>query len=378
VISHRTRIAALALLACLATLGPSAAAGASTPLDGNGMWIWYVNRSGGTAAKIAARAKAHNVKTVFIKSSDGKNEWSQFTRGLIEKLHHRGLDVCGWAFVYGDNPGPEAQRGAEVKKKGADCLIIDAETAYEGKYRAADHYMTALRQETGKKFALALAGFPYVDYHPSFPYSVFFRQGGAQFNMPQMYWKDIGTSVKDVFTHTYLWNSPYDKKIFPLGQTYNDPGEKQIRAFRKEAAARGASGVNWWSWQETSNAEFNAIGVKLENERPSRPKRYPVLARRAQGDVVVWLQELLKANGRKLSVDGDFGNQTRKALRAFQADKHLSITGTTDVRTWRRLLRRAPAITHWWHPGHGKAAGPSAPKSAGIETTRLEFTPRPR
>ena len=175
-ISHRTRIGALALLACLATLAAPAAAGASTPLDGNGMWIWYVNRSGGTAGKIAAKAKAHHVRTVFVKSSDGKNAWSQFTKGFVKRLHQQGLKVCAWAFVYGDNPGAEARRSAEVKGKGADCLIIDAETAYEGKYRAADHYMTALRRAVGPKYPLALAGFPYVDYHPSFPYSVFFRR----------------------------------------------------------------------------------------------------------------------------------------------------------------------------------------------------------
>ena len=53
---------------------------------------------------------------------------------------------------------------------------------------------------------MALAGFPYVDYHPGFPYSVFLGPGGAQYNAPQMYWVDIGTSVNTVYAHTYAYN----------------------------------------------------------------------------------------------------------------------------------------------------------------------------
>lgn len=40
------------------------------------------------------------------------------------------------------------------------------------------------------------AGIGTVDYHPSFPYSVFFGPEGATVNQPQMYWKAIGTSVR--------------------------------------------------------------------------------------------------------------------------------------------------------------------------------------
>ena len=84
--------------------------------------------------------------------------------------------------------------------------MIDAEGQYEGRYAAADRYIRALRARIGAVFPLSLAGFPYVDYHPAFPYSVFFGPGGATFNQPQMYWKAIGTSVRAVFEHTYLFN----------------------------------------------------------------------------------------------------------------------------------------------------------------------------
>jgi hypothetical protein len=365
----------LAALACLLTLGFSAGASAKTPLDGNGMWIWYLSKSGGNAERVAKKAKAHNVSTVFIKNGDGTNNWSQFTPRLVRNLHRKGLDVCAWHFVYGSKPSGEAQVSAAAKKDGADCLIIDAETSYEGRYAAADKYMTKLRQKVGRGFPLALSGFPYTDYHPSFPYSVFFRRGGVQFNMPQIYWKAIGTTVKAAVGHTYKWNSLYDKQIFPTGQTYDDPGKKQLKAFRKETRSRGARGTNWWSWQETSNGEFRAIGGHVGGSRQGAKIGYPGLHKGSRGDSVVWLQELLKAWGSKLTVDGDFGKRSYSALRSFQRSHGLKRSGRAGKDTWRKLLRRKPEPTNWAHKhggGHHRLSGPpapDAPKSAGLPST---------
>ncbi len=366
----------LALLACLLTFGLGASAQAKSPLQGNGMWIWYLNKSGGNAQRVAKKAKAHNVDTVFIKSADGTDPWRQFTHGLVRGLHRRGLKVCAWHFVYGDNPSGEAKRSAEAKKDGADCLIIDAESSYEGRYAAADKYMTQLRKKVGPHYPLALSGFPYVDYHPSFPYSVFFRKGGVQYNMPQIYWKTIGTSVNSAVSHTYRYNRPYGKSMFPTGQTYDDPGVKQMKAFRKEIRSRGASGVNWWSWQETSNKEFRAIGGKVRGKRPHPRASYPSLKRGSGGDLTVWLQETLKAWGYKLTVDGDFGKQTQHALLRFQQKHNLKTTGRTGNDTWRKLLKRDPVSTNWAHRKHGGghhkgrlSAATDAPKSATLPST---------
>ena len=63
---------------------PPAVGASGTALDGTGMWIWYVSQSsGGTAAGILAQAHQHGVRTVFVKSSDGTNAWSQFSPALV-------------------------------------------------------------------------------------------------------------------------------------------------------------------------------------------------------------------------------------------------------------------------------------------------------
>lgn len=57
------------------------------------------------------------------------------------------------------------------------------------------------------------------------------------------------------------------------------------------------------------------------------------------GDVVA-LQGLLVARGFNLNVDGDFGNKTRMALMAFQAESGLVGDGVAGNLTWAALLKR--------------------------------------
>src|SRR5437763_3378775 len=236
-----------------ATSTPSSGTATTSAFDRQGMWIWYVSKSsGGSPGAIISRAQHSGVGTVYIKAGDGSSPWSQFSSSLVSALHAGGLKVCAWQFVYGDHPGAEARIGAAAVAKGADCLVIDAESQYEGKYASASKYVSRLRARIGPSVPVSLAGFPYVDYHPGFPYSVFFQPGGADANQPQMYWKTIGTSVATNYSHTYTYNRIYKRPIYPLGQTYADPGINGIKRFRSLAISYGASGVSWWDWQETT------------------------------------------------------------------------------------------------------------------------------
>ena len=67
-----------------------------------------------------------------------------------------------------------------------------------------------------------------------------------------MYWKTIGTSVRAVFEHTYLYNRIWGHPIYPIGQTYEAPGSGPLRLFRRFAASYGGLPPSWWDWQETS------------------------------------------------------------------------------------------------------------------------------
>ena len=94
----------------------------------------------------------------------------------------------------------------------------------------------------------------------SFPYSVFLGPNGAQFNAPQMYWKDIGNSVDTAYANTYISNRVYGRPIYPLGQTYSHPSNAELVRFREEAVDYGATGLSWWDWQETPAERVDRAG----------------------------------------------------------------------------------------------------------------------
>jgi hypothetical protein len=305
----------------------------------------------GSLRSVIANAERYGYKTLFIKSSDGVDMWSQFNTTLVHTLHAAGLHVCAWQYVYGVHPIWEAEAGAQAVADGASCLVIDAEEQYQGRYVQAQEYITKLRALIGKNFPVALAGLPYVDYHPSFPYSVFLGPGGAQYNMPQMYWLDIGTTVPAVYRHTYEFNELYQRPIAPLGQVFEQPPASQIYRFRQISRYYGGvtgGGISWWDWQDAAPAQLTATARPLGGI-PGFVANTAVaeLQRGNESDVVVWAQEHLVAAGEQLTIDGDFGPATQAAVEQFQAAKGLSVTGVIDPTTWSALLHYQPVAVTW-------------------------------
>ena len=158
--------------------GPIAVPAGSTPFDRQGMWIWYIDKSeGGSLPRIIAKAQRYGIGTLYVKSGDGGSVWSQFTTSMVETFHQAGIDVCAWQFVYGDSPVAEAKVGAASVARGADCLVIDAEGDYEGKYASADRYIRALRARIGADYPLSLAGLPLRRLPPVLPLLGLLRPG---------------------------------------------------------------------------------------------------------------------------------------------------------------------------------------------------------
>ncbi len=346
---------------------------ASDSLAGRGMWVWYVSRSsGGSLSSIIFMARHYGLNTVMVKSGDGTSMWSQFNPSLVSTLHANGLRVCAWQFVYGNHPITEAYVGAQAVHDGADCLIIDAEGEYEGKYLSAQSYVTQLRKLIGASYPVALAGFPYIDYHPGFPYSVFLGPGGAQYNSPQMYWVDIGTSVNSVYAHTYAYNRVYGRGIYPLGQVDGNPPMGQIIRFRQLSRTYGAGGVSWWVWQQASLAGWKSISIGAGNLTGVAPAAAtPVLGLGSTGDLVVWLQEHLVSVGYATAVDGDFGPTTQAAVQQFQSVRGLTVDGIAGPATWAALLRYAPVAVRWTHTGAVAASAADARSARAGRTLRL-------
>lgn len=65
---------------------------------------------------------------------------------------------------------------------------------------------------------------------------------------------------------------------------------------------------------------------------------HPLLAEGDTGPDVEELQRLLTASGFPCDADGDFGPLTNRAVRDFQASRHLSVDGVVGPQTWGALL----------------------------------------
>jgi len=331
------------------------------------MWIWYVGKSdGGNLAQIASQAHANGIATLYVKSSDGGSDfWSQFSPALVSEVHALGLKICAWQYVYGNDPVGEAELGIRAVHDGADCLVIDAEDEYGGKYAAAQTYIDTLRAGVGPAYPIGLASFPYVDLHESVPFSVFLGPGGAQFNVPQVYWKAIGTTPDDAYAHTFTENRIYGRAIAPLGQLYGGVSVAQVERFRQVAAAYGAPGVSWWDWQSSSLDSWTALVAPLATT-PSVAvdEAWPTLKRGARGDQVVWMQEYLAAAEPQTPTSGIFDATTLAALEAFQTSRGLPANGITDAATWEALLTLTPVAVTWATTPPSGPTGPTGPTGA--------------
>jgi hypothetical protein len=210
---------------------------------------------------------------------------------------------------------------------------------------------------------------------------VFLGPGGAQYNVPQMYWAAIGTTVDAVYAHTFGFNRIYRRSIYPLGQVYDNPRAGQIKRFRQMSRSYGAANVSWWDWQEASARSWVALSQPIGALHGFTPNSaYATLGIHARGDVVVWAQQHLVSAGQRLAIDGSFGPATLKAVERFQASHGLHVDGLVGQATWSALLRYSPLRVRWVHRGrrivaisrHGTQSLP-VPKSATLPAMRNEI-----
>ena len=269
--------------------------------------------------------------------------------------------------------------------------MIDAEGHYEGEYPEASTYMAALRARVGADYPLGLSSFPYTDYHPAFPYSVFLGPGAAQYNMPQLYWKTIGDSVDDAFVHTYVFNRAYDRPILPTGQTYLNPKPGQVRRFRRLALAHGMEGVSWWSWQHSRNRQWKAVSGKVAPiPAYRRYDSFPLLRPGVEGrprrlGAAAARRRRLRDAGHGLLRGPDAHGRARSAGGARPAARPAASTSRpgTCCSPTRRSRSAGPSAAPWRprpapssaSPARGGAVVLPEPRSAGLEARAFEIPP---
>lgn len=336
---------ALALVAAVPRLALAASPGRASPFAGTALWVTEVPAVD-APAQLAREASAAGVGTLLVKAADGSTPEPQFSAALVSGLREAGVGVCGWVFAYGEAPQAEAAAAVAAAREGAECLVVDAEGQYDGRYYPAQVYVRALRSALGAGFPIALAGQAEVLEHPQFPYSVFLAPGAFDFDMPQLYWRELGLSVDGAYAAALPGNAIYGRPILPVGQLAGSPTAVELERFRALAGAYGAAGVSFFDLDSAQPGELAALAAPL-GALPARALPLPTLHPGADGDEIVWAQELLDGAGGHLPVGGYFGALTARALAVFQARHHLPANGQLGPATWRALLRVRPREPSW-------------------------------
>ena len=275
----------------------SGSAGSLKPLLANGIdpnnlgkgdWIWEMPSCESalgvsTPQAVIAYEANKGVQWITVKGADGgnTNSWTQFNPTLVSQAHAAGLKIFVWVYCYGNYYGNlqgEIDAALTLLGEGADGLIIDAETEYEGQPAAATQYCQAIRARYPDTF-LAYAPFPYISYHTSFPYIEFGTYCDAA--MPQDYWADIGVSVpqmvQDMDSQWSSWQNNLNgsltnaiKPIIPVGQGWNSSGYVEttadvtnfvylLKTDPNPATEDGYHGVSFWSCQHHTAAIWAGI-----------------------------------------------------------------------------------------------------------------------
>jgi len=321
-------------------------ASARSPLSGTAVWVNQIP-AGGSPQSLAAAAGEAAVRAVYVKAADGLTPEAQFSASLVAGLHAHGLEVCAWVFAYGTEPLGEAQAAVAAVRDGASCLVVDAETAYDSRYGPAQAYVRVLRGALGRRFPIGLAGQAEILEHPKFPYSVFLGPGGFDYDLPLMYWRDLGLSVSAAYARILPENALYGRPILPVGQLYGEPAAGELRQFRRLGNSYGLAGTSFFDLDAATPAGLGALGVPAGASRPRRTVVPATIRPGADGDEVDWAQELLNAAGAKLPVGGFYGPQTARAVGSFQRHHRLPVSGVLGPATWRSLLRLHAREPSW-------------------------------
>jgi peptidoglycan hydrolase-like protein with peptidoglycan-binding domain len=127
-----------------------------------------------------------------------------------------------------------------------------------------------------------------------------------------------GASGELVEAIQYLLRQGGAKDIVIDGD-FGDQTDAAVRDFqkRKNLAQDGKVGTQTWS----------KLWVTVKRGAP-------------QKDAVNAVQVLLNWQGKDVAIDGDFGDQTDGAVRAFQGDRKLTVDGVAGPATWTALVAK--------------------------------------
>jgi hypothetical protein len=191
---------------------------------------------------------------------------------ILPIAHAAGLKVIAWYFPYLEDVAGDVHasiRALDLNAGGhyVDGFAADIETRAEGTKLSgarAHSYASALRAARPGRFLVLVPPRPNRHTVTFYPYHVLMPHFDAV--APMIYWGREHPTSATYIALDYL--GQFGKPVSPIGQAYDmgpeggphgPPSPEAIQTFIAAAAAKGAVGVSFWSWQHTPGRLWHAI-----------------------------------------------------------------------------------------------------------------------
>jgi hypothetical protein len=198
---------------------------------------------------------------------------------LLPAAHAAGLRVYGWDFPYFRDVAADVERAVSAIRyttpdgQRIDGFSPDIETNSEGVSLSAANagaYAAALRAAVGPGVPLiATVPRPSALMQAIYPYAEVLGPFDAV--APMVYWLNRQPDTDVAGALDFL--ATFGKPVVPIGQAYDGgleggrpgpPTPDEIQRFITTAAAHGAVGVSFWSWQHADQSVWQTIAAATQ------------------------------------------------------------------------------------------------------------------
>jgi hypothetical protein len=160
-----------------------------------GIWIWYFDYVGMTAAQAADKAKSAGIGYVLIKSGQDGMFWTtRYTAAAVKEFTSRGILVLAWPYLTpADVQGDIATAVQAAAVPGTSGVVLDVEVEWEGNHAAEAQALCDGIRAKAPGIWLGYTSFGWAALHATFPFAAFDKHCGDG-AFPQVYYSDRGVA----------------------------------------------------------------------------------------------------------------------------------------------------------------------------------------
>ncbi len=316
-----------------------------------GVWIWVLED---IRLDYLKQLKICNVKRVYLKVFDGKTNpmfWEFQCKGnIIQEFKNDNIQVFGWGYHYGTS---DVSKQVKAVQQALDCgldgYIVDMEVEVEdSKTHANVDKLLAELKPLVPAGAFGYTSFGHPEFHPNVPWKTLDKY--CDLAMPQIYFEKFtfGRNNEDEVQKCLQAhkNLGLTKETLPIWGSESNAAQPASRGELQGYLDR-FTGSSIWRVPKVNekgeawnlNYSGSAIGFSSGSTTlPTLPVLNRILKWGIKGKDVEALQTALNAQGFNAGkVDGDFEDDTEKAVRRFQQKAGLTVDGEVWTETWKAL-----------------------------------------